>query len=75
MVTIVDVTLQYPLVCPLLRTPLPVAHSLSWIFLASHLWPLHLAPTDREQYKTRHLQEHGIHHKLKTYASNSPFTD
>lgn len=51
--------LKYPLVFPLLRTLLPVAHSLSWIFLASHLWPLHLAPTDQEQHIARHLQEHG----------------
>lgn len=59
METIKDATLKYPLVFPLLRTPLPVAHSLSWIFLASHLWPLHLAPTAREQHITRYLQEHG----------------
>lgn len=59
METIKEVRLKYPLVFPLLRTRLPVAHSLSWIFLASPLGPLHLAPTDQEKHITCHLQQHG----------------
>lgn len=58
METLKDVPWKYPLVFPLLRTLLPVAHSLSWIFLASHLWPLHLAPRDRRQHIACHLQKH-----------------